>query len=148
MVTGTARRAIEALDDVDLDEFAGVTSTDALRVSLVHYTFLEQAYVWGEDSPPDRLPRSIARHKRPALLHLLTTPISRRGASLVLLQDRNDPFFGVSFTLHIGVTFGRPEILRLAGSVSGLPPVSGEPTSCVANVAGVRSRAQLVRHVS
>ena len=61
LVTETARRAIEALEEVDLDALTDVTCTEALRTSLVHYTFLEQAYVWGEASPPDRLPRSIAR---------------------------------------------------------------------------------------
>ncbi len=61
LVTGTARRAIEALEDADLDALASVDDTNALRVSLVHYTFLEQAYIWCEDPAPDTLPRSIAR---------------------------------------------------------------------------------------
>ena len=61
LVSGTARRAIESLEDADLDALAKVDDMDALRVSLVHYTFLEQAYVWCEDPAPATLPRSIAR---------------------------------------------------------------------------------------
>ncbi len=61
LVAGTARRAIEALKDADLDALAEVEDMDTLRVSLVHYTFLEQAYVWYEDPTPETLPRSIAR---------------------------------------------------------------------------------------
>ena len=61
LVTSSARRAIEALEPVDPDALADVDDVRALRVSLVNYTFLEQAYVWGESVTPDSLPRSIAQ---------------------------------------------------------------------------------------
>ncbi|MEM9208127.1 MAG: indoleamine 2,3-dioxygenase [Pseudomonadota bacterium] len=61
LVTGRARREIEALADADLAALADVNDRDALRVSLVHYAFLEQAYVWAEPTPPRALPRSVAR---------------------------------------------------------------------------------------
>lgn len=61
IVTGRARRDIEALDELDLDELASITDDAVLRTSLVHYSFLEQVYVWCEEPAPSLLPRSIAR---------------------------------------------------------------------------------------
>lgn len=60
-VAGRVRRDIEALPDLPLDAIAEITQDAALRTSLVHYSFLGQAYVWCEEPVPRKLPRTVAR---------------------------------------------------------------------------------------
>jgi len=61
VVAGRVRRDIEALPDVPLEALAGITSDAVVRTSLVHYSFLGQAYVWCEEPVPQKLPQTIAR---------------------------------------------------------------------------------------
>lgn len=61
IVAGRARRDIEAVAQIPDRDLPGVDDDAALRLALVHYTFLAQAYVWCEDEAPAALPASVAR---------------------------------------------------------------------------------------
>ncbi|MEW4468224.1 indoleamine 2,3-dioxygenase [Parasphingorhabdus sp. JC815] len=60
IVTGEARQHIEALPFIDLADFCASASLAQRRLAMVHYSFLVQAYVWGEPEPPKALPKCIA----------------------------------------------------------------------------------------
>lgn len=61
IVAGRVRRDIEALLELDITELDGINDEAVLRTSLVHYAFLEQAYVWCAEPVPSSLPSTIAR---------------------------------------------------------------------------------------
>ena len=48
------------LPDIDIDALIKVSSDAELRIAMVHYSFLVQAYVWGEAEAPEILPRCLA----------------------------------------------------------------------------------------
>ena len=59
--SGRVRALLDAnLPDLSAtDAFAGLTDAQ-LRIMMVHYSFMVQAYVWGEPTPPAKLPRALA----------------------------------------------------------------------------------------
>lgn len=57
---GRVRHWLAALPEVDLKEFVATADEAQLRVAMVRYAFLVQAYVWGEGKPPARLPTNLA----------------------------------------------------------------------------------------
>ena len=60
LLTGRVRRFLEALPPVDLRDFLAEADDPQIRMAMVRYSFLVQAYVWGEPSPPTRLPATLA----------------------------------------------------------------------------------------
>lgn len=61
LTTGRVRHWLGQLPDPGLEEWAKEASEEEVRTAMVHYSFLVQAYVWGEPSPPANLPANIAR---------------------------------------------------------------------------------------
>lgn len=59
--TGRVRHWLDQLDDPKLEEWAIEAAEEDVRTAMVHYSFLVQGYVWGEDSPPAHLPANLAR---------------------------------------------------------------------------------------
>ena len=59
--TGELRQHLVQLPDVDLSEFVNQASDAQVRMAMVHYTFMLQAWVWGEDVPSNQLPACLAR---------------------------------------------------------------------------------------
>ena len=55
------RNDLEHLDEVDATDIAAITDDAALRCALVDFSFMAQAYVWGEEQAPSKLPSCIAR---------------------------------------------------------------------------------------
>lgn len=51
----------DALPDVDMTEEIAAISDAEARLAMVHYSFMVQAWVWGEAKPSDRLPACLAR---------------------------------------------------------------------------------------
>ncbi|WP_108812990.1 indoleamine 2,3-dioxygenase [Sphingorhabdus sp. Alg231-15] len=60
ILSGRLRQHIEALPFVDLTDFCASGSLAERRMAMVHYSFLVQAYVWGEAKPPQHLPKCLA----------------------------------------------------------------------------------------
>lgn len=58
--TGQVRKHLEALPYIDLTAFCKDTSEAEQRAAMVHYSFMVQAYVWGEDTAPKTLPKCLA----------------------------------------------------------------------------------------
>lgn len=58
--TGEVRKHLEGIDCLDLTEFCNTASEAQQRVAMVHYSFMVQAYVWGEDKAPEKLPKCLA----------------------------------------------------------------------------------------
>lgn len=58
--TGRVRSLLERLPVIDLADFAGSADHASRRIAMVHYSFMAQAYVWGEEGAPEKLPRCIA----------------------------------------------------------------------------------------
>ena len=61
MTTGRVRHWLEQLPALDLDEWATNAPEEQVRVAMVRYSFLVQAYVWGESEAPTALPANLAR---------------------------------------------------------------------------------------
>ncbi len=61
LTTGRARHFLDALPDPDIGDWAESAPEEEVRTAMVHYSFLVQAYVWGEDQPPAHLPANLAR---------------------------------------------------------------------------------------
>jgi indoleamine 2,3-dioxygenase len=59
--TGRVRHWLDQLDDPGLEEWAREAAEEEVRTAMVHYSFLVQAYVWGEDDPPAHLPANLGR---------------------------------------------------------------------------------------
>ncbi len=59
--TGRVRHWLEQLGDPSLEDWAREAPEDQVRTAMVHYSFLVQAYVWGESEPPPSLPANLAR---------------------------------------------------------------------------------------
>lgn len=58
--TGQVRRHLEGIDCLDLTEFCHEASEHQQRMAMVHYSFMVQAYVWGEEQAPTVLPKCLA----------------------------------------------------------------------------------------
>jgi len=61
LLTGRVRAHLEALPVLDLTRFCAEASEPQLRSAMVRYSFMTQAYVWGEPEAPTRLPAMLAR---------------------------------------------------------------------------------------
>jgi indoleamine 2,3-dioxygenase len=59
--SGRVRHWLDQLDDPQLEEWAVEAPEEEVRTAMVHYSFLVQSYVWGEDTPPPHLPANLAR---------------------------------------------------------------------------------------
>ncbi len=58
--TGQIRKYLASLPQYDLGEFCAAGSEPELRMAMVRYSFLVQAYVWGESETPVALPENLA----------------------------------------------------------------------------------------
>ncbi len=59
--SGRIRALLEArVPELAMAEVLRTCTDAALRKLMVHYSFMVQAYVWGEPTPPDALPRNLA----------------------------------------------------------------------------------------
>ena len=54
------RDQLDALPLLDLQDFIACAEDSQIRAAMVHYSFLVQAYVWGEPQPPRSLPANLA----------------------------------------------------------------------------------------
>ncbi len=61
LTTGRVRHWLDALADPDIAEWAATAPEDEVSTAMVHYSFLVQAYVWGEPTPPAYLPANLSR---------------------------------------------------------------------------------------
>lgn len=61
LTTGRLRHFLDALPDPDIGGWAESAPEEQVRTAMVHYSFLVQAYVWGEDNPPEHLPANLSR---------------------------------------------------------------------------------------
>lgn len=59
--SGRVRHWLEQVEDPQLEEWAGEAQEEQVRTAMVHYSFLVQAYVWGEPEAPKHLPANLAR---------------------------------------------------------------------------------------
>lgn len=60
MLTGRVRSYLKLLPVLDLKTFCADASDPQLRSAMVRYSFMVQAYVWGEPDAPKSLPASLA----------------------------------------------------------------------------------------
>ncbi|NKB32783.1 MAG: indoleamine 2,3-dioxygenase [Pseudomonadales bacterium] len=60
LVTGRLREFLNAIPQVDVVDFCRSASEAQMKLAMVHYTFLIQAYVWGEEEAPGILPSNLA----------------------------------------------------------------------------------------
>jgi indoleamine 2,3-dioxygenase len=60
MLTGRIRHHLSALPVLDLKTFCAEASDAQLRTAMVRYSFMVQAYVWGEPKAPTSLPAPLA----------------------------------------------------------------------------------------
>ncbi|RYG38526.1 MAG: indoleamine 2,3-dioxygenase [Burkholderiales bacterium] len=60
LLTGRVRRHLEALPVLDLKTFCARASEAEVRTAMVRYSFMVQAYVWGEPEAPTILPAQLA----------------------------------------------------------------------------------------
>ena len=61
LTTGRVRHWLDALPDPQISDWAKDAPEEEVRTAMVHYSFLVQAYVWGEPSPPAHLPANLSR---------------------------------------------------------------------------------------
>jgi indoleamine 2,3-dioxygenase len=61
LTSGRVRHWLEQLADPVLADWAREAAEEEVRTAMVHYSFLVQAYVWGEAEPPASLPANLAR---------------------------------------------------------------------------------------
>src|SRR3546814_12235706 len=58
LTTGRVRHWLDRLPTPDIERFLAHAGEPELIAAMVRYSFLTQAYVWGEGEPSRRLPRS------------------------------------------------------------------------------------------
>ncbi|MBI1362699.1 MAG: indoleamine 2,3-dioxygenase [Proteobacteria bacterium] len=58
--TGCVRKFLDKVPEIKVTEFLKVATEQQVRTAMVHYSFIVQAYIWGEKEPSDRLPRNLA----------------------------------------------------------------------------------------
>lgn len=61
LTTGRVRHWLDMLPDPRIEDWAREAAEEEVRTAMVHYSFLVQAYVWGEQEPPANLPANLAR---------------------------------------------------------------------------------------
>ena len=61
LTTGRVRHSLDALPDPQIADWAQSAPEEEVRTAMVHYSFLVQAYVWGEPLPPKHLPANLSR---------------------------------------------------------------------------------------
>lgn len=61
LTTGRVRHWLDALPDPQISDWAATAPEEEVRTAMVHYSFLVQAYVWGEPLPPRHLPANLGR---------------------------------------------------------------------------------------
>jgi indoleamine 2,3-dioxygenase len=61
ITTGRVRHWLNALPELDLSDWACTAPEEEVRTAMVHYSFLVQAYVWSEPTPPQHLPANLGR---------------------------------------------------------------------------------------
>ncbi|MBO0749723.1 MAG: indoleamine 2,3-dioxygenase [Porphyrobacter sp.] len=61
LTSGRVRHWLEQLADPGLEDWSREAPEEQVRTAMVHYSFLVQAYVWGEAEPPKHLPANLAR---------------------------------------------------------------------------------------
>lgn len=61
MTTGRVRHWLKQLPELDLTDWAANAPDEQVRVAMVHYSFMVQAFVWGEKDAPTQLPANLAR---------------------------------------------------------------------------------------
>lgn len=59
--TGQVRKHIDELAEVDLSDFCQQAHPNAIRMAMVHYTFLAQSYIWGQANAVHFLPMCLAK---------------------------------------------------------------------------------------
>ncbi|MEP7350579.1 MAG: indoleamine 2,3-dioxygenase [Sphingorhabdus sp.] len=60
ITTGRARHLLRQVGYPDIPAFLDSANNEQIRVAMVHYSFLVQAYVWGEPEAPTTLPANLA----------------------------------------------------------------------------------------
>ncbi len=58
--TGRVRAHLESLPELDLTDFIKTSNDAERRIAMLHYSFMVQAYVWGEPEAPKALPACLA----------------------------------------------------------------------------------------
>lgn len=61
LTSGRVRNFLDGLPDPEIADWTMTASEELVRTAMVHYSFLVQAYVWGEPIPPACLPANLAR---------------------------------------------------------------------------------------
>ena len=61
LTSGRVRHWLASLPDPDIAEWAVSGPEEQVRTAMVRYSFLVQAYVWGEPEAPRHLPANLAR---------------------------------------------------------------------------------------
>jgi len=61
LTSGRVRHWLEQLADPGIEEWVKTAAEEEVRTAMVHYSFLVQAYVWGEPEAPTHLPANLAR---------------------------------------------------------------------------------------
>lgn len=61
ITTGRIRHWLDQLEDPKIEEWVKTAPEEQVRTLMVHYSFMVQAYVWGEPEPPATLPANLAR---------------------------------------------------------------------------------------
>jgi indoleamine 2,3-dioxygenase len=60
ITTGRTRHWLKQVGHPDMAGFLSIASDEQVRTAMVHYSFLVQAYVWGEAKAPTTLPANLA----------------------------------------------------------------------------------------
>src|SRR6478609_1131376 len=61
LTSGRVRHWLDQLADPAIEDWAREAAEEEVRTAMVHYSFLVQAYVWGEAEAPAHLPANLAR---------------------------------------------------------------------------------------
>ncbi|WP_128892601.1 indoleamine 2,3-dioxygenase [Erythrobacter sp. HKB08] len=61
LTSGRVRHWLDALPDPQIGTWVQNAPEEEVRTAMVHYSFIVQAYVWGEDEAPKSLPANLAR---------------------------------------------------------------------------------------
>ncbi|MCA1662373.1 MAG: indoleamine 2,3-dioxygenase, partial [Novosphingobium sp.] len=61
LTSGRVRHWLEKLPEPQIEDWAAIAPEEQVRTAMVRYSFLVQAYVWGEPEPPKHLPANLAK---------------------------------------------------------------------------------------